>query len=218
VFLWEFDYGPFSDWDLTFSGAGPLLLLAGIVVTRSRVPIFLILPFLLASGVMSMAFATILNGAPLPLNLVPHATGPVSSSVCNHAGLRRTLFSDEQLTNPIGPSESDVPFHRYAPGYGERIGGVFDGYIKIPAKGRYRFHLIGQGSVRFRVAQQTLYERWTGLEWQITTEREMRFSEPGWFPIRLDFSSMAPEIGIELRIESAEQARRPVTLDDLCYE
>jgi len=218
VFLWEFDYGPFSDWDLIFSGAGPLLLLAGLVVTRSRVPIFLILPFLLASGVLSMAFANILNGGPLTLNLVPHADGPVASSVCNHAGLRRTLFSDEQLTNPIGPSESDLPFHRYMPAYGERITGVFEGYIKIPAKGRYRFHLIGQGSLRFRVAQQTLYERWTGLEWQVTTEREMRFSEPGWFPIRLDFSSMAPEIGIELRIESAEQPRRPVTLDDLCYE
>jgi hypothetical protein len=219
VFLWEFDYGPFSDWDLIFSGVGPLLLLAGIVVTRSRVPIFLILPFLLASGVLSMAFGAILNGGPLPLNLVPRAAGLVSSNVCNHAGLRRTFFSDEQLTNPIGPSESDLPFHLYTPAYGEGLGGVFEGYIKIPAEGRYRFHLLGQGNLRFRLAQQTLYERWTGLEWQITTEREMRFSEPGWFPIRLDFfSSAAPSIAIELRIESAEQPRRPVTLDELCYE
>jgi hypothetical protein len=224
VLLWEFDFGPFLDWDLVFSAVGPFLLLASIAVTRSRVPVFLLLPFLLASAILSMAFATILNGGPLALTVIPRAASPVAASVCAHPGLRRTYFSDSQLRMPLGPSEPDLPNHAYGPDtmpfptHGKPLGGVFEGYIKIPSPGRYRFFILAQGNLRFMIANHTLFERWTGFEWRITSEREMRFSEAGWYPIRLEFFSKVQDFAVKLEVESAGQERRAISMNDLCYK
>lgn len=224
TFLWEFDFGPFLDWDLVFSAVGPSLLLASITVTRSRVPIFLVLPFLLGSAILSMAFAAILNGGPLALNVVPRAAAPVPESTCAHSGLRRTYFSDSQLRMPLGPSEPDLPNHIYGPDampfptHGKPLGGVFEGYIQIPSPGRYRFYILAQGNFRFMIANHTVFERWTGFEWRITSDREMRFSKAGWYPIRIEFFSVVQDFAVRLEVESAGHERRAIVIDDLCHE
>ena len=224
VFLWEFDFGPLLDWDLIFCGACPLILLAAVLITRSKIPAPVVLPFVLGSAVMSMAYASIVNSGPLVLNVTPTAGRPVAESVCTSPGLRRVYYSDSQLSEPLGPAETDIPNHFYEPGApalpvsNQPFGGVFEGYVKIPAPGRYRFLIGGQGNLRLRVADQLLFERWTGLEWRITSERELRFTEAGWYPIRMEFFSGATTSAARLGIEIAGQVWRLLTADDFCHD
>lgn len=223
IFFWEFDYGLLLDWDLVFSGVCPVILLAGIFLVRSKIPPFVVLPFLLGSVFLSMAYASIVNYGPLTLNVVPRAGSPVPETVCTQPGLWRTYFSDRELTIPVGPGEPNVPIYLYGPDAtpfptgSQPFGGVFAGYVKIPSSGRYRFVIWGQGNLRLRIADRTLYDRWTGLEWRITSEREMRFSEAGWYPMRLEFFSTASTSGAHLAIESAGQEKRVFAIEDLCH-
>jgi hypothetical protein len=217
LFLWEFDFGPIMDWDLISAGICPLLLLASIAVTRSRVPVAFLLPFLLSNVLVSMTFATIVNlGRPLALNVVAQAGPPVAETVCAHAGLRRTFFSDSELTNPIGPSETDLPNQQYTTG--KPLGGVFQGYIRIPARGRYRFSILGVGNLRFSVANQVLFDHWTGFEWQIIPQREMKFPEAGWYPIRFEFFTTVGSFRTEVSFESAGQRMGSISVDDVCHD
>ena len=188
-------------------------------------PVFLVLPFLLGSAIMSMAYATVVNGRPLALNMVPRAGLPAPNAICAHPGLRRTYFSDSQLTMPVGGPEPDVPIHEYGspsgipfPTPGKPFGGVFEGYIRIPSKGRCRFFILAQGNLRFSVANRMLFQRWTGFEWRITSEREMKFSEAGWYPIRLEFFSTVHTFSARLALESAGHEKKTISVDDLCHE
>lgn len=223
VFGWEFDYGPFLDWDLVFSAALPLLLLASLGVTRSRIPTFVVLPIIIATGILGHVFATISSGAPMTLNIAPKAHGLTNEPTCASPGLLRTYYTDFNLSTPAGVPESDVPVHVYGVGGipfpvpGKPLGGIFEGFITIPKEGLYRFVIIGQGNVRLRVGDQSLVDRWFGHEWRMMAEREMTFSKAGRYPIRVEFFSTVSLFGVELYIESAQIARRKVELNDLCY-
>jgi hypothetical protein len=224
VFFWEFDFGPFLDWDLVFSAVGPLLLLAGVRVARSKVPIVLLVPFMTGSAYMTMAFGAILNGGPLTLNVVPRAAAPVAHFACSAHGLKRTYFSDSGLTTPIGIAETDIPDHQYeptgteSPNSGRPFGAVFEGYLWVPSSGRYRFFIRAQGNFRLRIAHRLLFERWTGFEWRITSERVLSFSKSGWYPIRLEFFSRVEGFWVRLGIESATRTKSPVTMEELCHD
>jgi hypothetical protein len=105
-----------------------------------------------------------------------------------------------------------------SPREGKPFGAVFEGYINIPSKGRYRFFILGQGNFRFHLSNHVLLERWTGFEWRITSEREMKFSEPGWYPVRLEFFSSVQSFSVMLALESAGQEKRAISISELCYE
>src|SRR5262249_49882574 len=143
--------------------------------------------------------------------------------ICAHSGLRRTYFADAQLTHPIGASEPGLPNPGYGahwipyPTGGKPFGAVFEGYISIPSEGRYRFFVLAQGNVRFSVANYMLFERWTGFEWRVTTEREMRFPQPGWYPIRLEFFTAVQSFPLDLALESAAQDKRTISVKEVCY-
>jgi PA14 domain len=226
LFLWEFDYGPYIDWDLVASGVCPLLLMGSMLVVRSRIPAILILPLLLASSYISNTWAVLTNGAPLGLYLTPTAEAPSSTVSCTVKGLKRTYFKDANLSIPAGPAETDVPYHEFgpstiaqvAPGATNGLGGVFDGFVSIPKEGRYRFFVLGQGNFRFTVGGHTLVNRWVGHEWRVSADREIRFPSAGRYPIRLEFFTINQNFPVMLDVESADYERRKVTAEDLCLE
>jgi hypothetical protein len=223
VLGWEFDYGPYIDWDLVFSAATPLILMASLVLVPSRIPVLCFTPFLLGSVYLSNTFAVMVNGAPLARNTVPLAHPAPASALCQHSGLLRTYYEDAALSVPIGAPEADVPHHEYGPSGiplpapGKPLGAVFAGYISIPEAGRYRFFLLGQRNVRLRIGDTLLVERWIDYEWRVSTEREIRFPEKGKYPIRIEFFSANAGFPLQLEIESARYRRRKIVLDDLCH-
>jgi len=152
--------------------------------------------------------------------MVPRAGAPVAETRCTHEGLRRTYFSDSHLTTPVGPSEPDVPDHLYPPVSIPKpipLGGVYEGYIRIPLQGRYRFVIVAQGNLRFTVADRPLFERWSDFEWRITSERELRFEHDGWYPIRIENFSSLQAFPIYLTMESAGEEQKVVTMTDFCH-
>ena len=223
VLLWEFDYGPYIDWDLVFSAVCPLLLMAAYVVARSRVPVMVIVPFLLASVYINETWAVLVQGHPLALNVVDNAGLP-STVPCATQGLKRTFYGDDLLATPVGAPQVDIPDREYgspaspSPSPGRPFGGVLEGYISIPEPGRYRFTIMGQRNLRLYVANKLLYDRWVHHEWRVGGEREMRFSSPGKYPIRIDFYSTNHIFPIVLEIESAQYPKRKVTLGDFCHD
>jgi hypothetical protein len=224
VLGWEFDYGPYIDWDLVFSAVTPLILMASLALTPSRIPIFCFVPVLLVTVYLSNTFATMVNGAPLALNTVPIAQPLSTATACATPGLLRTYYEDAALSIPIGLPEADVPHHEYGPSGipfpapGKPLGAAFAGYISIPEAGRYRFFLLGQRNVRLRIGQQLLVERWIDHEWRVTAEREIRFPVPGKYPISVEFFSANFGFPLQLEIESARYRRRKVTLEELCHD
>lgn len=224
VLVWEFDYGPYLDWDLVFSAVVPAILLTSRVLVPSRIPAFCILPFLLVSVYLSNTYAVMVNGAPLSSTLITQSGPPMTTGACAVPGLLRTYFSDSLLTVPIGSPESDIPFHEYGaggvsvPNPGRPVGATFDGFIKIPAPGRYRFFLVGQRNLRMRIGDRVLVDRWIDYEWRVGAEREMRFDAPGNYPIRIEFFTANSAFPLMLSIESAGVPRRDITINDLCHD
>jgi len=224
VLLWEFDYGPYNDWDLVFSAVTPLLLLTSLVIVPSRLPAVCFLPFLLITVFISNTYATMVNGAPLNLNIVPTATPAPSTLKCATQGLRRTYYGDRALSSPIGTPEADVPFHEYGPAgvalpaSTPPIGATFDGYISIPEPGRYRFFITGQRNVRMSIGGHRLVNQWIDYEWRVGAEREVRFLESGRYPIAIDFFTVNHAFPLMLEIESATYRRRKIQIDELCHD
>ena len=223
LLLWEFDYGPYLDWDLVFSAVCPLLLIASIFVTRSKIPLFCIVPLLLATTYLSHTWVTLVNGGPLVLNLAPRASAPTTSVSCKIHGLKRTYYTEPELSTPVSTPEADIPYHEYGsigipfPVPGKPLGAIFEGYISIPKTGRYRFFILGQGNVRLSIAGHRLVNKWIGYEWRVSSEREINFELPGYYPIRIEFFSISSVFPLQLEIESAEYERRKITNDELCY-
>jgi len=223
LLLWEFDYGPYLDWDLVFSAVCPLLLMTSIVVTRSRVPLFCIVPLLLATTYLSHTWATLVNGGPLVLNIAPRASTPTTGVSCNIHGLKRTYYTEPALLTPVSTPEADIPYHEYGsigipfPVPGKPLGAIFEGYISITKAGSYRFFILGQGNVRLNIADHRLVNKWIGYEWRVSSEREIKFELPGYYPIRIEFFSISSVFPLQLEIESAEYERRKITNDELCY-
>ncbi len=221
---WEFDYGPYIDWDLVFSAATPLILMASITLIPSRIPSLCFVPFLLSSVYLSNTFAVMANGAPLAWNTVPVAKPAPASLACQNAGLIRTYYEDAALSVPVGTPESDLPHHEYGenrlpfPAPGKPLGASFKGYISIPKAGRYRFFLVGQRNVRLLVGDQLLVERWIDYEWRVISEREIRFPETGRYPVLIQFFSTNSVLPLQLEIESADYRRRKMTIEELCYD
>jgi hypothetical protein len=224
VLGWEFDYGPYIDWDLVFSAVTPLILMASLALIPSRIPNLCFLPFLLGTVYLSNTFAIMVNGAPLALNTVPTAQPAAPSIQCQNPGLLRTYYEDEALSVPVGTPEADIPLRDYGPNGvpfpapGKPLGGSFVGYISIPEPGRYRFFLVGQRNIRLRVGEQSLVERWINYEWRVTSEREIRFPAAGKYPISIEFFSANSSFSVRLDLESAGYLRRKVTLADLCHD
>jgi hypothetical protein len=224
VLLWEFDYGPYNDWDLVFSAATPLVLLTSRMLVPSRVPVVCLLPFLLLTVFISNTFANMVNSAPLNVNIVPTA-GPAQNTVgCGTQGLRRTYYADRVLSAAIGTPEADVPFHEYGPGgvalppSSPPVGAHFEGYISIPEPGRYRFFIAEQRNVRMRIGGHLLVEQWIDYEWRVGAEREVRFMESGRYPISIDFFTAIHAFPLMLEIESAKYRRRKIQIEDLCHD
>jgi len=224
LLLWEFDYGPYLDWDLVFSAVVPAILLTSRVIVPSGAPAILVLPFLLLNVYLSNTYAVMANGAPLAPTLVTISGPPMTTSQCAAPGLLRTYFQDPLLTQPISSPESDVPHHEYGPGGvlvpnpGHPVGATFDGFIKIPEAGRYRFFIVGQRNVRMRIGDRTLVDKWIDYEWRVGAEREIRFDSPGNYPIRIEFYTANQGFPLMLDIESARFPRRKITMDDLCHD
>jgi hypothetical protein len=165
----------------------------------------------------------LVQGHPLALNVVDNA-GPPSTIPCATQGLKRTFYGDDLLATPVGAPQVDIPDREYgspaspSPSPGRPFGGVLEGYISIPEPGRYRFTIMGQRNLRLYVANKLLYDRWVHHEWRVGGEREMRFSSPGKYPIRIDFYSTNHIFPIVLEIESAQYPKRKVTLEDFCHD
>jgi hypothetical protein len=224
LLLWEFDYGPYIDWDLVFSAAIPLILLTSRVIVPSRVPTACVVPFLLVSVFISNTFAVMANNAPLASILPPTATPSAATTPCAIKGLRRTYYKGQTLSVPVGIPEADVPYHAYGPGgialpqADERVGGVFDGQIEIPEPGRYRFFIIGQRNVRMRIGGHLIVDRWINYEWRVTAEREIRFPVAGRYPITIEFYSETTGFPLMLEIESGRYPRRKIEIGELCHD
>jgi hypothetical protein len=223
VLLWEFDYGPYLDWDLVFSAVMPLILLASLVFVPSRIPTVCFVPFLLMNVYLSNTFATLVNGRPLNLNLVPTATLPMQDTACREPGLIRTFYSDPQLTKPLSAPEADIPHHEYGPlaipGHqpGLPVGGRFEGYITIPEPGRYRFFLLAQRNARLRIGGVELVNRWIDYEWRVSSERELRLPSAGMYPFSVEFFANNYPFPLQVEIESSKYPRRKIRFEDLCH-
>lgn len=224
LLLWEFDYGPYLDWDLIFSAVVPAILLTSRVLVPSRVPAICLVPFLLFTVYLTNTYAIMVNGAPLSPTFVTNSGPPMTTGPCAQPGLLRTYFEDPLLTQPISSPEADVPYHIYGPegvqvpNPGRPVGASFDGFIKIPEAGRYRFFLIGQRNVRLRIGDRTLVDKWIDYEWRVTSEREIRFDAPGNYPMRIEFYSANQGFPLMLEIESARYLKRPISLGELCHD
>lgn len=225
LLLWEFDYGPYIDWDLVFSAVTPLILLASRTVIPSRIPVMCFLPFLLVTVFITNTYAAMVNSAPLNLHRVPTAATPVSNaSLCGTPGLQRTYYSDRELSVPIGTAEADVPLHEYGPNgiplppSTPPIGAIFDGYISIPEPGRYRFFITGQRNIRMRIGGHLLVNQWIDYEWRVGAEREIRFKESGRYPITIEFYTANYGFPLMLEIESQKYQRRKIQINELCYD
>ena len=222
VCLWEFDYGPAGDWDLVFSAAPPFILLSAIMIAASRVPIFLSSALCATTSVVSIAFATVVNGRAFELTFPPAATTGVSSEVCKRPGLERTYFTDSQLSQPLGPPETDIPHREWAndrtplPTNGRPFGARYRGYVHIPAAGRYRIPIMAQGNVRLVVGDQVLYERWRGLEVRLTVDREISFPAEGWYPILVEFYTVVQNVPLKVSLESNTTPLHVLTENELC--
>jgi hypothetical protein len=224
LLLWEFDYGPYIDWDLVFSAAVPLILIASRTIVPSRVPMVCFLPFLLASVFLSNTFATMANGGPLVRITPPTATLPASATACATQGLRRTYYKGPALIEAVGVAEADIPHHAYGPGgvtlpkTDGHVGGRFDGQIVIPEPGRYRFFITGQRNVRMRIGEHLLLDRWINYEWRVSAEREVEFPAAGRYPISIEFYSEVNAFPLMLEIESSKYRRRKIQIEDLCHD
>jgi len=224
VLGWEFDYGPYIDWDLVFSAATPLILMASLALIPSRIPNLCFVPFLLGTAHLSNTFAVMVNGSPLALNTVPTAQPAAAPLTCQNPGLLRTYYEDAALSVPVGTPETDIPLHDYGqngapfPAPGKPLGASFTGQISIPEAGRYRFFLIGQRNVRLSIGDQPLVDRWINYEWRVTSEREINFPAPGKYPISIQFFSTNSSFPLQLEIESARYRRRKITIEELCHD
>lgn len=226
LFLWEFDYGPYIDWDLVASGVCPALLMGSMFVVRSRIPSVVIVALLIASTYLSNAWVVLVNGAPLALNITPTADAPRTAVACATKGVKRTYFSDAALSVATGAPQADIPFHEFgpsiiaqiAPGSTGGLGGVYEGFLSIPNPGRYRLFVLGQGNVRFSIDGQILVNKWISHEWRVSSEREVAFPAPGRYPMRLEFFTINSNFPVMLEIESSDYERRKVTFDDFCFD
>jgi hypothetical protein len=223
VLLWEFDYGPYLDWDLVFSAVMPLVLLASLALVPSRIPTAYFVPFLLVNIYLSNTFASMVNGTPLNLNLVPTATPSTQVVSCQKQGLLRTFYGDSKLTTPLGGPEADVPHHEYGPldipgrQPGMPVGGRFEGYISIPEPGRYRFFLLGQRNARLTIGGVELVNRWIDYEWRVSSERELRMPSAGIYPFTVEFFASNYAFPLQVEIESAKYSRRKISFEELCH-
>jgi hypothetical protein len=224
LLVWEFDYGPYIDWDLVFSGVTPLILLTSLIVVRSRIPVICFIPFLLVSVFISNTYAAMVNGAPLAINAVPTAVPATTTVECATKGLQRTYYVGRELSEAVGSPEIEIPHHEYGPNgvtlpkAHAPVGGKFTGFLVIPEPGRYRFFVIGQRNVRLTISGQTLFQRWINYEWRVSAEREVRFPVAGKYPISLEFYSELHAFPMMLQVESQRYQRRKITFEDLCVE
>lgn len=224
LLLWEFDYGPYLDWDLVFSAVMPLLLLASLTLVPSRIPAICFVPFLLFNVYLSNTFATLVNGTPLNLNFVPLAVPAPSGLTCQKPGLSRTFYEDAKLSIPLAPPEADIPHHEFGPADiparppGMPVGGRFEGYLNIPEAGKYRIFLVGQRNVRVKIGSQLLVDRWIDYEWRVSAEREIRMPSAGRYPFSVEFFCSNQGFPLQIEIESARYQRRKIKLEDLCHE
>lgn len=221
--VWEFDFGYFIDWDLIFSGMVPFVFATGLTLVRTRLPIILLVLPVVLTGVLSLAFGMLINGEPFSINKTPQAQSRQESSVCNQPGLQRVFYAGADLSNPLGEPESDIPIHQWNtitrthPNNGRPVGASYKGYLHVPKAGTYRILLEATGNVRLQIGEMLLYERWSGFEWKVTLERDIKFLQEGWYPIVLDFYTKNYAIPLSLAIESRDLPLHRVTEKDLCY-
>lgn len=222
VAIWEFDYGFFMDWDLLFSGAGGITFLSAAALAASRIPVLVVLPFVGSSLVVSMACAAVINGGPLGLSAAPAAVYGEPQPQCTPGGLQRRYFADSNLSEPIGVQVTEIAKGEWNignqthPNLGKPFGARYSGYVHIPGPGRYRFYLQAAGNLRFRVSNITLYERWTGFEWQIGSEREVYFPRDGWYPLEAELYSTLVDFKFKVEAESSTVPRHLLRADELC--
>lgn len=219
--FWEFDFGPFLDWDLIFSGALPFILMAALSIRNLGRGTAWTIPLLVICSATTLFIGMIINGAPFSLNLTKVASPPETSQVCSSSGLLRTYFSDTALINPLGDNQPALPKHEWGtpiePIPNNPFGVRYRGYVKITTPGRYRVSLVGTGNVRLIIGNQTLYERWSGFEWRVGAERQLRFPVAGWYPILIEMSTQIHSVPLNLSITSNNVEIQPLKMEDLCH-
>jgi len=220
---WEFDFGTFLDWDLVFSGAGAALFATALALATLPVPPWLATLPLIATSLTTLAFGMIANGQPFSLNWTPTASSGSIARTCSSEGLRRTYYSDSELTIPAGPAEVDVPHREWGAErtplpLGERpFGARYEGFLKISEAGTYWLRFIGNGNLRVSVGGETLYQRWSGFEWRVTAERALRFPSAGWYPVTIEFFTTTTSVPLLLSLGSRTISQHPVTNAELCH-
>lgn len=222
VSVWEFDYGPAGDWDLIFSAVNPFLILTALTLAPSRLPVPIVAILCSGTAVASLFFGTIVNGRPFQPTLPPTAAPPSSAHVCTRPGLERTYFTDRNLSQPLGPPEVDIPNREWAndrtplPTNGRPFGARYQGYLRVPAAGRYRVPIMAQGNVRLIVGERVLFERWYDLEVRVTIEREIAFPAEGLYPISVEFFSTTQNVPLKVSFESNKIPLHTLTIDEVC--
>jgi hypothetical protein len=219
--FWEFDFGPFVDWDLIFSGAMPFILMTALTIATQRHCATWAIPTLAICSAATLFLGMVINGAPFSLNRAKVATPPETNQVCSSGGLLRTYFSDTELVTPMGDSYPALPKHEWGtptePLPNNPFGVRYSGFIRITEPGRYRVSLVGTGNIRLIIGHQTLYERWSGFEWRVGAERQLRFPAAGWYPVLIEMSTGIHSVPLNLSLASNKTEMQTLRMEDLCY-
>jgi hypothetical protein len=221
--VWEFDLGIFLDWDLIFSGAGALLFVSAYAIVATRTPAWLAVFPLVVTSLASLAFGMIANGEPFSTIVTPTASLGTLAPHCSAQGLKRTFYTDPELTQQQGQAEADLPNREWGPErtplpFGERpFGARYEGYLQVPEAGKYWLLFMANGNVRVSVGGQILFERWSGFEWRVTAERALRFPSPGWYPVTLEFFTTTTVVPLQLSLESQLRPQHRVEMAELCH-
>jgi hypothetical protein len=221
VLGWEFDFGPFVDWDLVFSSAVPFIFVAALAAARDKFPVSLAIAGCLCSTYMTMTFAVLVNHGPLAFIVPPYAGTATTGITCATPGLKTTYFADPQLSTVLGAPQVSTPGTWYTtasnPAGGKPFGGVLEGFIRIPSPGRYRFELKGSRRYRVRLADTTLFDEWMAPR-MFKREREMRFGSAGLFPIKVEFYTETGACTPGLRVSSSTFPVQEVGMEILCHD
>lgn len=221
--LWEFDFGPFVDWDLIFSGTLPVIFITALAISNLRYAAVLSLMPLWVCGCATLFIGTIINGSPFAVNWVKTAQPSADGNVCADMGLKRVYYSDINLQTQIGEGVPARPLQDWGPAatplptkppFGVR----YTGYLKINDPGRYHFSIVGTGNLRVRIGEQTLYERWSGIEWRVGIERQLRFPSSGWYPIIIEMSTTVHAVPLKLAVSANQRDKHFLKMEELCYQ
>jgi hypothetical protein len=230
MLLWEFDFGLLCDWDLVCTGCVPLVLLGSWQFSKRPGVRGITVAACAVMAVVSAAFATVVNGQPLPFASVAVRDAPLREGDCQTPGLTRFMYVDSQFSNSGSEAQEGVPVDSpveddlNALQEGARAV-VYRGLFRAPSAGRYRFTFSGGDNVQVSVGGAVLYRRWSdpydGLPHLMVgrnrlVDQEVVCQRPGWYPFEVRTLSLQRSDPFELYIESRGVPRHIASREDFC--